>query len=231
MSEGSARILVVDDEPQIRRFLRAALSPHGYHIEEAECGADALKQVPIVHPDLVILDLGLPDMDGKQVIERLREWSQTPILVLSVREREEEKVAALDAGADDYITKPFSIGELLARMRVAIRHTAHTEDSPVISVGELSVDLGQRVVTMQGKRLKLTPTEYEIVKVLVRHQGRVVTHRRLLTEVWGPQVQGEIQCLRVYIRQLRRKIEPEPNKQRYIITEPGVGYRLVAPGQ
>ena len=229
MSDDGPRILIVDDEPQIRRFLRTALAAHGYRVDEADCGLEAIKNAPVVHPDLIILDLGLPDMDGKEVIERLREWAQTPILVLSVRERDEEKIAALDAGGDDYITKPFSIGELLARMRVAMRHVPGTAD-PVITVGELTIDLARRWVTAAGERVKLTPIEYDILKTLASYSGRVITHRQLLKQVWGPQSQDETQYLRVYIRSLRRKIERDPTRPAYILTEPGVGYRLALPG-
>jgi two-component system KDP operon response regulator KdpE len=229
MSDSGPRVLVVDDEPQIRRFLKTALGAHGYEVAEVDCGQEAIKQATFLHPDLVILDLGLPDMDGREVIERLREWSRVPILVLSVREREEEKIAALDAGADDYITKPFSTGELLARMRVAMRHLGPVEESPVIGLGDLVIDLPRRLVTVAGTRVKLTPTEYEILKTLATYAGRVVTHRQLLRQVWGPGSVEDTQYLRVYIRQLRSKIEREPARPEYIVTEPGVGYRLTSP--
>jgi two-component system KDP operon response regulator KdpE len=226
MSEG-ARILVVDDEKQIRRMLRAALAGHGYDMAEASSGKEGLSQTAIFHPDLIILDLGLPDLDGIEVIKRLREWTGTPIIILSVREHEEDKIGALDAGADDYVTKPFSMGELLARLRVALRHTAKTEDEPILTFGELTLDIARRYVSIEGKEIKLTPTEYEILKYLAIRAGRVVTHGQLLRAVWGPNFQEETQYLRVYVGQLRRKIEADSSQPRYIITEPGVGYRLV----
>jgi two-component system, OmpR family, KDP operon response regulator KdpE len=226
MSEG-ARILVIDDEKQIRRMLRAALAGHGYDMAEASSGKEGLSQAAIFHPDLIILDLGLPDLDGIEVIKRLREWTETPIIILSVREHEEDKIGALDAGADDYVTKPFSMGELLARLRVALRHTAKTEDEPIIALGELTLDIARRYVSMEGTEIKLTPTEYEILKYLAVRAGRVVTHGQLLRAVWGPHFQEQTQYLRVYVGQLRRKIEADSSQPKYIITEPGVGYRLV----
>jgi two-component system KDP operon response regulator KdpE len=223
-----ARILIIDDEHQIRRMLTTALSAHGYTLAEASSGKEGLSQVLIFHPDLVILDLGLPDMDGMDVIKSLREWSQVPVIILSVREREGDKVNALDTGADDYLTKPFSMGELLARIRAAIRRSASTEDAPVLNFLSLSIDLARRVVLLDGHELKLTPTEYEILKYLALHSGRVVTHGQLLRAVWGPNYQEETHYLRVYIGQLRRKIESDPSRPRYIITEPGVGYRFIS---
>jgi two-component system, OmpR family, KDP operon response regulator KdpE len=223
-----ARILIIDDEHQIRRMLTTALSAYGYALAEASSGKEGLSQVLIFHPDLVILDLGLPDMDGMDVIKSLREWSQVPVIVLSVREREGDKINALDVGADDYLTKPFSMGELLARIRVAIRRSASTEDAPVLNFLSLSIDLARRVVLLDGHELKLTPTEYEILKYLALHSGRVVTHGQLLRAVWGPNYQEETHYLRVYIGQLRRKIESDPSRPRYIITEPGVGYRFIS---
>lgn len=221
------RILVVDDEKQIRRMLKAALEGYGYNIDEAASGHEGLRQTLIFHPDLIVLDLGLPDIDGIEVIERLREWTQTPIIVLSVREHEDDKIKALDAGADDYVTKPFSMGELLARLRAALRRTAKSDDEPVFTFGELSIDLARRNVTLRGDEVKLTPTEYEVLKYLAQQAGRVVTHRQLLRAIWGSNYQEESQYLRVYIGQLRRKIETDPSQPSYIITEPGVGYRLV----
>jgi two-component system KDP operon response regulator KdpE len=227
MAEG-ARILVIDDDHQIRRMLRVALSGHGYSLSEAATGKEGLQEAALFHPDLVILDLGLPDLDGMEVINRLREWTHVPIIVLSVREGETDKIAGLDAGADDYLTKPFSMGELLARIRVAIRHVARNEDEPVLIFPDLAVDLARRLVLLKGEELKLTPTEYEILTHLALHAGRVVTHRQLLRVVWGPNFQEETHYLRVYIGQLRRKLEEDPSRPRYILTEPGVGYRFTS---
>jgi two-component system, OmpR family, KDP operon response regulator KdpE len=224
-SEG-ARVLIIDDEKQIRRMLNIALTGHGYKIAEAPTGHDGLNQASIFHPDVIILDLGLPDCDGKEIIGKLREWTQTPIIVLSVREKENEKIQALDAGADDYITKPFSIGELLARIRVAFRHSAKTEDEPVLSFGDITLDIARRIVKIKGEELKLTPTEYEILKYLARHADRVITHRQLLRTIWGPNYQEHTHYLRIYIAQLRHKIEADPTRPRYILTESGIGYRL-----
>jgi len=226
MAADGARILVIDDEKQIRRMLNTALTGFGYNVAEASSGQDGLNQTAIFHPDLVILDLGLPDFDGVEVIQRLREWTQVPIIVLSVREQEEDKIKALDAGADDYITKPFSMGELLARIRVAIRHVAKTEEEPVLTFGELVVDLARRKVMLKDEELKLTPTEYEILKYLSLQAGRVVTHKQLLRAVWGSNYQEETHYLRIYIGQLRRKIEADPSQPVYILTESGVGYRM-----
>lgn len=227
MTAEGARVLVIDDERQIRRMLRVALEGYGFNIAEAASGREGLSQTSIFHPDLIVLDLGLPDIDGIEVIKNLRDWTQIPIIVLSVREHEDDKIKALDAGADDYVTKPFSMGELLARLRVALRRAARSDDEPVLTFGELSVDLARRNVTMRGEEVKLTPTEYEVLKYLVQQAGRVVTHRQLLRAIWGSNFQEESQYLRVYIGQLRRKIESDPSQPTYIITEPGVGYRLV----
>jgi two-component system, OmpR family, KDP operon response regulator KdpE len=228
MASEGARILVVDDEHEIRRMLSVALSAHGYAVAEASSGKEGLSQVLIFHPDIVILDLGLPDLDGMEVMGRLREWSQVPVIILSVRERESDKIAALDAGADDYLTKPFSMGELLARIRVAIRRMAKTDDEPVLTFGDLTIDLARRMVLLGQEEVKLTPTEYEILKYLSLHAGRVITHRQLLRAVWGPNYQGETHYLRVYVGQLRRKIETDPAQPHYITTEPGVGYRFIS---
>jgi two-component system KDP operon response regulator KdpE len=228
MAPEGARILVIDDEHQIRRMLNVALSAHGYSLAEASSGKEGLSQASIFHPDLVVLDLGLPDLDGMEVISRLREWTQVPIIVLSVRERENDKIDALDAGADDYLTKPFSMGELLARIRVAIKHFAKSEDEPVLIFPDLTIDLARRIVLLLGQEVKLTPTEYEILKYLALHSGRVITHGQLLRAVWGPNYQGETHYLRVYIGQLRRKIEKNPTQPRYIMTEAGVGYRFIS---
>jgi len=228
MQTKGARVLVVDDENQIRRLLKVALSAHGYEITEAPSGQEGLKQAALYHPDLIILDLGLPDIDGAQIICRLREWSQVPVIILSVRDQENDKIKALDAGADDYVTKPFSMGELLARMRVALRHAARVEDEPVLVFDELKIDLAARQVTVEGREAKLTPTEYDILKNLALHAGRVLTHRQLLRNIWGVEYQEETHYLRVFIGQLRRKIEPDPTQPKYIITEPGIGYRLMS---
>ncbi|MBS1910706.1 MAG: response regulator [Bacteroidetes bacterium] len=228
MNEQPLRVLVVDDEPQIRRFLRAALAGHSYRVVETGTGADALVKAATEHPHLVILDLGLPDTDGIDVLRRLREWSSMPVIVLSVRGREEDKIRALDEGADDYVTKPFNIGELLARVRAALRHhlRARTEE-PVYRAGGLTVDLARRLVTMNGVEVKLAPKEYELLHQLVVHAGKVLTHQHLLREVWGPMYAGETHYLRVHIGTLRKKIEPDVARPRYITTEPGVGYRMV----
>ncbi len=220
------RILVIDDEPQIRRFLRNGLSGHGYQILEAATGNAGMDQVATGKPDVVILDLGLPDIDGLEVIRHLREWSRVPIIILSAREHEQDKIAALDAGADDYLTKPFGVGELIARIRVALRHVAPDSEEPVFKTGDLKVDLARRLVTVADQEVRLTPTEYELIKFLVAHAGKVVTHQQLLRGVWGPEYQNESHYVRVYVGQLRHKIESDPARPRYILTEPGVGYRL-----
>jgi two-component system KDP operon response regulator KdpE len=226
MASDGARILVIDDEKQIRRMLETALTGFGYDVAEASSGHEGLKQTAIFHPDLIILDLGLPDFDGVEVVRRLREWTQVSIIILSVREQESDKIRALDEGADDYITKPFSMGELLARIRVALRHAAKTEEEPVLTFGELTVDLAHRRVTLKGDDLKLTPTEYEILKYLALQAGKVVTHKQLLRAVWGPNYQDETHYLRIYVGQLRRKVEADPSQPVYILTESGVGYRM-----
>jgi len=225
MTDSVLRILVVDDEPAIRRFLRASLAPHAT-LFEAATGQDALNAVAAQRPDLIILDLGLPDIDGVEVTRLLREWTRIPILILSVRGSEKDKIAALDAGADDYLTKPFGIGELLARVRVAMRHVPGEALQPVFTVGGLVVDRTRRLVTLDAHEVQLTPTEYDLLKVLVSHAGRVLTHRQLLREVWGPEYEMDTHTLRVNISNLRRKIEPDPARPRYLVTEPGVGYRL-----
>ncbi len=227
MAEVVARVLVVDDEPQIRRFLRTSLIAHGYTITEAANGNEALLKATDDRPEVMILDLGLPDIDGMEVIRRVREWSQVPIIVLSVRGRESDKIAALDAGADDYVTKPFGMGELLARIRAALRNRLADEvDEPVFRNGGLCVDLARRQVRVDGREIKLTPNEYELLRVLVLNAGKVVTHQHLLREVWGPADVDQTHYVRVYVGQLRQKIEPDPAQPCLIITEPGVGYRL-----
>jgi len=226
MTETGARVLVVDDELAIRRFLRASLAAHGYAIFEAGDGQSALSAVSADRPDLVILDLGLPDLDGIQVTRLLREWTRIPIIILSVRGQEADKIAALDAGADDYVTKPFGAGELLARMRVALRRAGQPGVEPVFTSDDLMVDLTRRVVTVAGREVQLTPTEYDLLRVLVTNAGKVLTHRQLLHEVWGMGYEQETHMLRVNISNLRRKLEPDPTRPHYIRTEPGVGYRL-----
>jgi two-component system KDP operon response regulator KdpE len=226
MDKDKIRVLVVDDEQAIRRFLNVALTAHGYEVCEATTGEAALTAAVGWRPDLVVLDLGLPGLDGIEVTRRLREWSHIPILILSVREREEDKVEALDAGADDYLTKPFGTGELLARMRVALRRAAQPQATPLFHVGDLTVDLALRTVALAGKEVALTPTEYDLLRVLVQNAGRVLTHNQLLRQVWGVGYGGELHLLRVNVSNLRRKIEPLPGRPRYVVTEPGVGYRL-----
>jgi len=219
------RILVVDDEAPIRRYLRAALSAQGFTVYESASGEEALQAVLSHRPDIIILDLGLPDIDGIEVTRRLREWSQTPIIILSVRESEQDKIAALDAGADDYLTKPFGTGELLARMRVALRKQSSAANEPVFESKGLSVDFARRLVTVNGQEVQLTPTEYDLLKILVTHAGKVITHHQLLRQVWGDGY-DDMHILRVNISNLRGKIEPDPSRPTYIHTEPGVGYRL-----
>jgi len=221
------RLLVVDDEPQIRRFLRTSLSAHGYDVIEAESGVAALRMATTAKPDLVILDLGLPDEDGIAIIRRVREWSKVPILVLSARGDEAVKVAALDEGADDYVTKPFGMNELLARLRAALRHRLQEQGAePNLAFGPVAVDLAHRVVTRDGQEVKLSPREYDLLRQLVIHAGKVLTHQHLLREVWGPAHTQDTQYLRVYIGQLRQKLEADPTHPQYLLTEPGVGYRL-----
>lgn len=227
MPEKGMRILVIDDELQIRKLLRVSLSAHGYQIEEAATAGDGITMTTMTKPDMIILDLGLPDMDGKEVIKKIREWSQVPIIILTARDQEQEKIEALDAGADDYVTKPFGVGELMARMRVSLRRAAQSEDEPVITCGDLSIDLALRRVSVEGREVKLTPTEYDIMKVLAQHAGKVMTHKQLLKAVWGTAFNEDTHYIRVYIGQLRRKIEANPTQPRYIITESGVGYRLM----
>ena len=222
------RILVVDDEPQILRFLRPALTAAGYDVVTAETAEAAIKGIATVAPDLVILDLGLPDRDGKDVIVEVRAWSKVPIIVLSARDREAEKVAALDLGADDYINKPFGISELMARIRAALRHKSESAmETPVLRAAGLEIDTLARTVKRDGEPIRLTPKEYDLLHVLVRNSGRVVTHRQVLAAVWGPAHTTDTQYLRVFIGQLRQKIEQDPANPSLIETEPGVGYRFV----
>jgi two-component system KDP operon response regulator KdpE len=221
-------VVVIEDEAQIRRFLRVTLHAQGYRLFEATTGAEGLVEVATRQPDVVIVDLGLPDVDGLEVIRRIREWSPVPVIVLSARGGERDKVTALDAGADDYVEKPFGTDELLARVRVALRHAAGgTRDADaVFTVGGLTVDQARRVVTVDAHEVHLTPIEYKILTILVHHAGKVLTHRQLLREVWGPTHVEHAHYLRVYMGQLRRKIERDPAQPRYLLTEPGVGYRL-----
>jgi len=229
MSPPEPLVLVVDDEPQLRRFLRASLPAQGYRLLEAATGEEALREAAARAPDLVLLDLGLPDLDGVEVTRRLREWCAAPILVLSARDQEQDKIRALDAGADDYLTKPFGTGELLARMRAALRHVARGEAAePVVATGDLRVDLASRKVTVGERDVRLTRTEYRLLALLARHAGKVLTHRQLLKEVWGPGAVDQTHYLRVYMGQLRHKIEADPAQPRYFLTETGVGYRLAA---
>jgi two-component system KDP operon response regulator KdpE len=221
-------ILLIEDEAQMRRFLRVSLTTSGYGLVEAETAADGLGQAAARVPDLVLLDLGLPDLDGLEVTQRLRGWSSVPIIVISARGREDQKIAALDAGADDFVTKPFGVGELLARIRVALRHAARAGSAPSLefSVGELTVDLARRQVRLRGAEVHLTPIEYKLLATLVKHAGQVVTHGQLLRDVWGPNSTEQTHYLRVYMGQLRHKLELTPGRPRYLVTEPGVGYRL-----
>jgi two-component system KDP operon response regulator KdpE len=226
-----AQILLVEDEGPIRKFVRASLEGEGYRLVEAETGKKALGLAVSQPPDLVILDLGLPDIDGLEVLRSLREWLAAPVIVLSARGQEKDKIAALDSGADDYLTKPFGVGELLARIRVALRHAARggaEKSEPRFAVGDLTVDLAARRVFVGETEVHLTPTEYRFLTVLVQHAGKVLTHRQLLREVWGPQHAGEVHYLRVAMAGLRRKLEADPSQPRYLLTEQGVGYRLAA---
>ena len=229
MAEDKELILLIEDEPQMRRFLRITLQTQGYRLVEAATAQEGLMQATTRNPDVVLLDLGLPDLDGLEVTKRLREWSHAPIIVISAREQEQDKVNALDAGADDYLTKPFNAGELLARIRVAVRHAAQQgreQQEPIFTLQNLSVDFSQRRVSVGDKEVHLTPIEYKLLATLVRHAGKVLTHRQLLKEVWGPAHGEEVQYLRVYMAQLRQKLESDPARPRFLINEPGIGYRL-----
>ena len=220
------RILVVDDEPQIRKALGVNLRARGYDVDLAATGEEALTLAAGNHPDLVLLDIGLPGIDGIEVVEGLRGWTTVPIIMLSVRDAEEDKVRALDAGADDYVTKPFGMNEVLARLRAALRRHQPIPEEPIIRTGAFQLDLAQKAATVAGELCHLTPTEWSIVEVLVRHPGRLVTQRHLLQEVWGPQYEHETNYLRVHLAAIRKKLEPTPARPRYFVTEPGIGYRF-----
>jgi two-component system KDP operon response regulator KdpE len=222
--------LVVDDEKQIRRFLRIVLEEDHYRVLESESGKQGLADVALRRPDVVLLDLGLPDMEGIAVLKRLREWSQVPVLILSVRDGPEDKVAALDAGADDYVTKPFEALELLARLR-AIQRRSHSADEPLFHAGHLAIDFTSHAVTLKGNEIKLTPTEYGLLKILAQHAGKIVSHKQLLREVWGPNAEEQSQYLRVYMTHLRKKIESSERGEKLLRTESGIGYRLMIPAK
>ncbi len=229
MPDNKGLILLIEDEPQMRRFLRVTLQGHGYTLVEAVNGQEGLTQAATRNPDIILLDLGLPDIDGLEVTRRLREWSKTPVIVLSAREQEHDKINALDAGADDYLTKPFGAGELLARIRVALRHAAMQkagQKESVFVLANLRVDLVKRQVFLNDAEIHLTPIEYKLLSAMIKYAGKVVTHSQLLKEVWGPAYANQTQYLRVYMGQLRRKIEANPARPRFLINEPGIGYRL-----
>ena len=229
MSDRGALLLIVEDEPQMRRFLRTALTAQGFRVVEAETAKEGLVGATTQSPEVILLDLGLPDGDGIDLARQVREWSRVPIIVISARGREDDKVAALDAGADDYLTKPFGTNELLARIRVALRHTvqaASASGSPVLDIGPLHIDLGRREVSVGGREVHLTPIEYRLLTHLAQHAGKVLTHRQILKEVWGPPYTAQTHYLRVFMAQLRRKIEPDPARPKLLLTEPGVGYRM-----
>ncbi len=224
----NGRVLIVDDEPQIRRFLKPALAAAGYEVLVAETGMEALRLIASNSPDVVVLDLGLPDMDGKDVLREARAFSRAPIIILSARDREAEKIMALDAGADDYVEKPFNIGELMARLRAAMRRALGAGGGATVRCGPVAIDLDKRLVTKNGGPVRLTPKEYDLLAILARQAGRVVTHRQILRTVWGPAHQEDTQYLRVFVGQLRGKIEEDSSAPKLIQTEPGIGYRLIA---
>jgi two-component system KDP operon response regulator KdpE len=227
MTDPGALVLVVEDEPQMRRFIRSSLTSHGYRLVETETAREAIALASSHNPDLILLDLGLPDGDGLDVTRELRQWSKTPIIVISARGREDDKVVALDAGADDYLTKPFGVNELLARMRVALRHARSAETpSEAFEFGNLRIDLARRVTTLGEREVHLTPIEYRLLVLLARHAGKVLTHRQILSEVWGPSSANQTHYVRVHMAELRKKIEEDPARPKLIVTEPGVGYRL-----
>ncbi len=226
MSEGPI-ILIIDDEVQIRRMLRLSLDAHGYQVKEATTSQEGLDQVTLSRPDIIILDLGLPDQSGLETLRRLREWSKTPVIILSVKNSEQDKIELLDSGADDYLTKPFSMGELLARIRAALRHSIPDSSDSIITLGDIVIDFSKRAISRNDEEIKLTPTEYSILKILAGNAGRVITHNQIMEELWGMNAHVDSSYLRVYIMQLRKKIEKDPAKPEIIITEPGVGYRIL----
>ncbi len=232
MADEKGHILLIEDESQMRRFLRVILQGHGYKVTEAVTGEEGLNETAVRNPDVILLDLGLPDIDGLIVTRRVREWCETPIIVISAREQEMDKVNALDAGADDYLTKPFGAGELLARIRVAMRHqTMKKTGQSVFVVDDLKVDLPKRQVFLAGKEIHLTPIEYKLLAVLIQNAGKVITHRQLLKEAWGPPYEQQTQYLRVYMTQLRHKLEADPARPKFLINEPGIGYRFKMYGE
>jgi two-component system KDP operon response regulator KdpE len=232
VTDANGLVLVVEDEPQMRRFLRASLGAEGYRVLEAWTIADGIRAVTAEHPDAILLDLGLPDGDGLELVRRVREWSTVPVIVVSARGREEEKVAALDAGADDYLPKPFGTKELLARLRVALRHSraAVAPAGSVLEAGPLRMDLERREATVDGRPVRLTPIEWRLLALLATHAGKVLTHAQILREVWGPNASTQAHYVRVYMAELRKKLEADPSRPRLLLTEPGVGYRLNSPG-
>lgn len=228
MRNSGEKILIIDDEPQIQKLLRVTLQSQGFEVIAALSGDDGLIQATMVRPDLIVLDLGLPDIAGMEVLRQIREWTQTPIVVLTAKDQEEDKIVALDSGADDYVTKPFGMGELVARIRVALRHITKSNDEPILDFDRLVIDLSKRNVELDGQKVKLTPTEYELLKVLATNVGRVMTHKQLLQKVWGGhQYNTDSHYLRVYVGHLRKKIEIDPTRPTFIITEPGIGYRFM----
>jgi two-component system, OmpR family, KDP operon response regulator KdpE len=228
MTSSGAKILVIDDEPQIQKLLRVTLQAQGFEIVAASSGEEGILKTTMVRPDLIMLDLGLPDIPGMKVLHRIREWTQIPIVVLTAKDQEEDKITALDSGADDYVTKPFGMGELIARIRVALRHNAKSQDEPILDFGRLVINLSGRSVELDGEKIKLTPTEYELLKILTTNAGRVMTHKQLLHQVWGGhQYDTDSHYLRVYIGHLRKKIETDSARPNFIITEPGIGYRFM----
>jgi two-component system KDP operon response regulator KdpE len=228
MTSSGEKILVIDDEPQIQKLLRVTLQAQDFEVIAALSGKDGLLHATMVRPDLIVLDLGLPDISGMEVLRSIRDWTQTPIVVLTAKDQEEDKIVALDSGADDYVTKPFGMGELVARIRVALRHTTKSNDEPILNFGRLVIDLSKRDVELDGQKVKLTPTEYELLKVLATNAGRVMTHKQLLQKVWGGhQYNTDSHYLRVYVGHLRKKIELEPARPTFIVTDPGIGYRFM----